>query len=395
MNKQGTFPMSRFTRHAVTCGVAAVALLMAGCGDSKDKEKPASQTAAKVNKEEITVHQINFILQQQRNLKPEQAEAASKQVLERLIDQELALQKAGEIKIDRDPRVVQQLEAARREIISRAYFEKVGAGAPTPKPEEIKKYYEDNPALFSQRRIYSLQEIAVQATPEQLAGVRAQLNASKNMSDFVAYLRKNDIKFVGNQVVRPAEQMPMASLPTLMKMKDGDSIFTPTADGAQIVMLAASRREPVDEERARPAIEQFLVNQSKRKVVADDLKALRGAASIQYVGKFAQGAASAPAVAEPTPAEVAASAAKGLESAVNQGLGLKPGEAGSAPAAPVVAPPAPSASALDSSDINKGLGLKSGAPGTAVVPPPGEARPAAAPASGIDTSTINKGLGLK
>ena len=100
--------------------MAAVALL-AGCGDKK--EKGASQTAAKVNKAEVTVHQINFVLQQQRGLRPEQADAASKQILERLIDQELALQKADDLKIDRDPRVVQQLEAAKREIIARAYLE--------------------------------------------------------------------------------------------------------------------------------------------------------------------------------------------------------------------------------------------------------------------------------
>ena len=87
--------------------------LLAGCGGGGDKGEKASQTAAKVNKEEITVHQINFVLQQQRGLKPEQAEAASKQILERLIDQELALQKALEQKLDREPRVVQQIEAAR------------------------------------------------------------------------------------------------------------------------------------------------------------------------------------------------------------------------------------------------------------------------------------------
>ena len=73
--------------------MVTVAAVLAGCGDKK-KEKPASQTAAKVNKEEITVHQINFVLQQQRGLAPEQAASASKQVLERLIDQELSMQKA-------------------------------------------------------------------------------------------------------------------------------------------------------------------------------------------------------------------------------------------------------------------------------------------------------------
>ena len=80
----------RAPRHsALRIGIIALAAsvaLLAGCGDKK--EKGASQTAAKINKAEVTVHQINFVLQQQRNIRPEQADAASKQILERLIDQE-------------------------------------------------------------------------------------------------------------------------------------------------------------------------------------------------------------------------------------------------------------------------------------------------------------------
>jgi len=93
---------------------------LVGC-NPKQEDATASQPAAKVNKEEITVAQINFVLQQQRGLKPEQTEAASRQILQRLIDQELAFQKAQEIGLDRDPRVLQLLEAARREIVARAY----------------------------------------------------------------------------------------------------------------------------------------------------------------------------------------------------------------------------------------------------------------------------------
>ncbi len=52
-------------------------------------------------------------------------------------------------------------------------------------------------------------------------------------------------------------------------------------------MLVSSRSQPVDEERARPAIETYLVNERKRKVIEDDLKALRGSAKIEYVGDFA------------------------------------------------------------------------------------------------------------
>ena len=312
---RGVMPMS------LVALMAAVAML-AGCGDKK--EKGASQTAAKVNKAEVTVHQINFVLQQQRGLRPEQADAASKQILERLIDQELALQKADDLKIDRDPRVVQQLEAAKREIIARAYLDKVGEAAAKPTPEEIKKYYEEKPALFKERRIYSIQEIGIEAKPEQVPVLRDKLTAAKNINEFVEFLKANDYKFSGNQAVRAAEQLPMAGLEAFAKMQDGQAILNQGPNGVQVVVLAGSRSQPVAEEQARPAIEQFLLNERKRKLIEDDVKAMRTAAKIEYVGKFADGAASAPAPAAVAAPAAASAASGGLNAAdISKGMGLK------------------------------------------------------------------------
>jgi EpsD family peptidyl-prolyl cis-trans isomerase len=270
-----------------TAAALAATLLLIGCGG---KDKAATQTAARVNKEEITVHQINFVLQQQRNLRPEQAEAASKQILERLIDQELAVQKADDQKLDRDPRVVQQMEAARREILARAYIEKVGEAAAKPTPEEIKKYYDEKPALFKDRRIYSIQEIAIEAKPEQVPELREKLAAAKNINEFLEYLKGAGYRFAGNQAVRAAEQLPLNSLDAFARMKDGQAALVPAANGVQVVVLAGSRSQPVSEEQARPAIENYLLNERKRKLIEDDRKALRGAAKVEYVGKFGEGA---------------------------------------------------------------------------------------------------------
>ena len=346
------------SRVVLSIGIA-LAVSLTACGDKKDKDKPATQTAAKVNKEEITVHQINAVLQQQRGLKPEQADEAGRRALERLIDQELAVQKAAELKVDRDPRLVQMIEAARREIIARAYVEKIGDGATKPTPAEIKTYYDANPALFKERRIYQLQELAIEVAPDQVATLRAKLQAAKNINEFVEYLKANSIKYAANQAVRAAEQLPLAALPALAKMKDGQAMLNPTSTGAQVLVLAGSRAQAVDEERAARAIEQFLLNERKRKIVADDMKALRGSASVAYAGKYA---ASAPAATEvekaPTAAEVAASAAATLDwKSITDGLGIKAstGAASAADAAEAAVKPS---SGVDASSISKGLGLK-------------------------------------
>jgi len=289
-------PVTSTAWRAAVVLIAGGSFFIAGCGDKK-QETGASQAAAKVNKAEVSVQEIDFALQQQRGLRPEQAEAAGRQILERLIDQELSSQKAIELQLDRDPLVMQQLQAAKREILSRAYLQKAGEAAVKPTPEEMASYYDANPALFRERRIYSLQEITIEAAPEQIASLRAQLERARSIGDFIEYLKANDIRFAGNQAVRAAEQLPIASLGSLAALKDGQAILSPTPSGAQVIVLAGSRSEPVTLERARPAIEQYLLNSRKRDIIANDIKALRGAASIEYVGKYAESAASAPASA--------------------------------------------------------------------------------------------------
>lgn len=286
---------------AALAAAVAVAAALAGCGDPTKKERAAQPLAARVNGEPISVPQIDLQLQQQRGLRPEQADAAARVVLERLIHQELAVQRAAEFKLEREPRVQLQLDAARREVLARAYAEHVGASAVAPGVDEVRRYYDEHPWLFKERRLYQLQEFAIEARPEQLDALRAQLEATRQTGEFVEWLRANGYRFAASQAVRPAEQLPPAVAKSLAALADGQALFNAGANGVQIVVRAGSREQPVEFDAARPAIEQLMLAERRRALVRDDLLAQRRSAKVEYAGAFA---ASPPPAVDPAASDV-------------------------------------------------------------------------------------------
>lgn len=301
---------------ALALATTVCVLLCACSGDRKDK--PASQVVAKVNKEEISVHQLNYSMQRQPAPNPAQAASAGRRTLERLIDEEVVLQKAAESRMDRDPVVLQAIDAARRDIVFRAYLNKLSEQSGKPGEAAVEQYFDANPALFSERRIYSFQEISIDALPEQIELLKERLKAAKSVAEFADYLRANEFKFVSSQTVRAAEQLPLASLSQIARLKDGEFFFAATPTGGRVVAVVDSQSQPVTQEKARPVIEKFLLSELRRKRAEEEVKALRGNAKIEYVGEFSQAAASSPlspavALARNAPASAALDIDKGLK----------------------------------------------------------------------------------
>ena len=325
-------------------------LMLTACGNKEDK-KVATQVAAKVGSEEISVHQINQVLARTNasNATPQAVQTLRREVLEKLIDQQLAVDQATESKLHRSPDVVAQIEAARREVLARAYIQQLAAALPKPSAEDAKMYFTEHPQLFSERRVFNLQELLVPAsvgpaTAEQLRGL---VTAGKSMEDIAAWLKGKDIKFGGGSATRPAEQIPPVLLVKVHAIKDGQSTVIESPQGYTVLRVVASQSAPVTEANALPRIEQFLANQRGAEAVAQNIKQLRAKASITYMGDFAQAAGSVNTATSAPPAATTPPAA--------------PVAATAAPAAlPAVTPPAtPAISDKTKTAIEKGVaGLK-------------------------------------
>lgn len=263
--------------------------MLVGCGQPDDKA--ATQVVARVNSEEITVHEINYLLARVPNVTPETAMHAKRVILKKLVDQELARQEAIKEKLGRTPDVLQALEFAKAKVLARSYLRTIAAAQPRPTDVEVKRYYSEHPELFAQRRIFNLDEIVFSAD-EGLAGpLRTETAKARSLHDIASWLTGRGIKFTENRAVRLAEQVPLEVLTTLQAMRDGQIKIVQAKEGRyHLVQVVQTKKVPVDEAAAAPRIREFLFNRRASVAIAEDLARLKKRSKIEYFGEFAAGA---------------------------------------------------------------------------------------------------------
>ncbi len=250
----------------------ALGLLLAACSPQQAPQADA-KVAARVNGEAITVSRG----------------ALSRDKLEHVIERELLVQKALREGLDRDPEVARQLEEARREALAKAYLDRAGARA-AASAAEVARFYDENPALFAQRRIYRYQELVVSGADKRdpnLELVRGELSGAKDIDQVAGWLKWRGLKVSAPATVTvAAEQLPLSYLPRLARMADGELAVFPSPLGASVIQLVHAQEAPLAQEQAAPVIEQFLAGRKRLELAAAEVRRLREGASIEYMGEF-------------------------------------------------------------------------------------------------------------
>jgi EpsD family peptidyl-prolyl cis-trans isomerase len=252
-------------------GLVLLAALLAGCDRATASRPDAAAVVATVNGVEISAR-----------------ETAGIQALEKIIDRELLVQKALEAGLERDPLVLQSIDDARRQVLAQAYLERAATPAAKATPEEIRGFYADNPALFGERRIYRLRELAVSAPEEMLDVLRSEAARAKDLEELAAWLRRRGARFSPISLTQPAEQLPLSQLPQLARMKEGEIAVFASPHGASIVQLVHAEEAPLSEQQAAPVIEKFLAGRKRMELAAAEVRRLRHSARIEYSGGVKQ-----------------------------------------------------------------------------------------------------------
>jgi EpsD family peptidyl-prolyl cis-trans isomerase len=254
----------------------AFGTLLTAC-DRPAVERAQVQPIARVNGIEISARQLHAA-----------GAAGLAQAVEKVIDRELLVQKAVQAGLEHDPQVADRIDNARRDVLAQAYVERAAGSLAQPTREEVRAFYAENPALFAERRIYRTRELVVSANPEMIDSLRAQAARAKDLDEVAVWLRARDARFSVAAETEPAEQVPLAFLPQLARMKSGELAVFATPLGASVIELVHADEAPLTTEQAAPVIENFLAARKRLEVAAAEVKRLREAAKIEYVAQFKQ-----------------------------------------------------------------------------------------------------------
>jgi EpsD family peptidyl-prolyl cis-trans isomerase len=261
---------------------AAAVLALCSCGKAEIR-KPSGPVATRAGESAAVMKRLdgNFVAGK-NNVARSQTRPPT--ALDRLrpTDQDLLAREALNGKLDRDARVAQAIERARRQILAQAYIERTANAAVQPNAQEIGKFYEDNPALFEQRRIYRVLELVIVAAPGQLGALQGEVGTAKNLDGVMHWLDERKLGFETAMPSRPAEQLPANILRRLFAMRDGQMAMFVTPHGASVLRLEQSTQAPMSKSQATPVIARYLLNRKRLELAQAAVAKLRDRAKFEY-----------------------------------------------------------------------------------------------------------------
>lgn len=322
----------RMKQHSLVL-VMAASVVLAACG--KEAEKPEGQVVATVDGQDVTIHEVNAEINSMgaaaRNAPRKLAEAVA---LARVIERKMVASEARTRKLDQSPQFVLAKSRNDENLLVQALQADVAAKVQATPREAAQKFIAENPVMFEQRRIMSLDQIQF-LRPANVDEI--PLKDAKTMAEVERVLLAANVEFrrapqqIDTLLVDPkisAEVMRVSGGPNSEPFMFIDRPAGAPAPVVYVNVVTETRLQPFIGERAISYAQQVLQRREVTKRLQAELTRLKDASKgqITYAAGYDE------------PQKVADKLKKDEEA--------KAKAAGTAPAKPgAAAPPAPAAPA--------------------------------------------------
>ncbi|MBN8814169.1 MAG: EpsD family peptidyl-prolyl cis-trans isomerase [Sphingomonas sp.] len=275
--------------------VAATSLL-AAC-----QKAPTGQVVATVDGNEITLTELNAELATMQIPPNADKKLVQNAALERIIERKLLANAARQEGLDQNPDFIVRRQQTEDALLVQMLAKKIAGGLKTPGAGEVSKYMADNSNMFAGRTIYAVDQIQFD-TPKRPDALK-ELGAAHSMTDVVAVLDKNGIKYDRGNAQMDSAMVPAPMMAQILKVPAGEPFVVPLGPKVTVSVITGSKPAPMAGDQVRPVAVNAVKNAELGKMLQQRLSTERGKAKIQYQPGFSQppaaGAAPSPAGSAP------------------------------------------------------------------------------------------------
>ena len=263
----------------LVCGALLLVATMSFTACSKTKA--GGQSLARVDGEDITMLQMNEELAH-ANIPADQQQAASKEILESLIDSQVIVDEAMREKIDRSPGVQQAIARAKAQIIEKAYLEQVTPKIDKPSEAEISEYFYKHPEIFGNSKLYDMKSLLI-AGRDMNEALKEEMTSAKTLDEIAAWMNSHNVHYARGVASRTTMNMPPEFSSRLMSMHVGQMFVVNEGGNSMIVSIVDIKDNPIGFEEAAPAIEKYFKIKNTKDAMDAKIKHLRSLAKIEYL----------------------------------------------------------------------------------------------------------------
>lgn len=270
-------------RHALFAAAALVSLsALAGC--SSDAE-PTGQVVATVDGVEITQSDLNAELAGIKGRNAAEQAAIQRGALQNIINRTLLTQAAVAQDLDKSPEGAMTKRRAEQMAMIALLEKSVTAKTPAISDEEASEFVAENPILFDQRRIFLVEQIAVNANSPKLLKDLEPLNTMPEVQAYLTAMKLNSQLSFG---VIDALQTDPAVTKQILALAPDAVFVLPQGETVRINRIRDSQIVPVSGKDAIGVAKEILVNQRRQQQLANAVNGIleQGKGKVQYSAAF-------------------------------------------------------------------------------------------------------------
>lgn len=267
-------------------------ICLSGCGEDKAAAAPKGQVVATADGIEITQRELAAEMDLISGVGADDPERVRQAALQQIIARKLLAREARARKLDDSPDFGLLKQRAEEGVLEALLQRSMTRNLPAPTIEDARRYMADNPDLFAQRKLFSVEQVRVPLAQGQ--AMLDRLRPLTSLQEAEALFAREGVRFQRGTGTLDAMQSPPVLVKQMLDLPPGEIFILPMQDSLSVNQIIEIRSAPVDEDEA----ERFTVNYLRQKGISDTLKNQLAEVMKKHKDKIRYQRGYGPAVAE-------------------------------------------------------------------------------------------------